>query len=432
MVILEKPQATVGQLVKDLEAIIKLHPEYHISFANVLDEIEYISGARFLENGLLLLESVSDPDDAIDVKSLLKKLKKIYPETKVVLQACGWMIINMASDPDINEDYNVDKDSFFYWSEEDDDEDASVLTPTEEDIRLFNWRRWAGELDRFAASNPNRIIYCLDEYGNAAAIRHCVDRGDYMEMIIDNRDSQPLTIADVIEKFETLNDFIYDSGVAVGFTTCKSYEEGVRTVKAGEDGNIFFETKIDGEDVVACRLGERVFVKASRDEVFVDPKDYDDPDDDSMDEVDDDDDSEEGTLAYFIKELRRFASEYPDRKVACQLDNGKYKYFNDMDEYEDELPAVVLSRYSNVGSDIYTVSDFLDTDPECFGNSLLLIKNAYGDGVCFLTIGESADGIFFKAKDGEEDIIAFRPRGVYEPEEDEEDWDEEEEFEDED
>ena len=70
MVILDKPQATVGQLVKDLEAIIKFHPEFYISFCNDLNEEEYISGARFLENGLLLLESVSDPDDAIDVTSL--------------------------------------------------------------------------------------------------------------------------------------------------------------------------------------------------------------------------------------------------------------------------------------------------------------------------------------------------------------------------
>ena len=27
------------------------------------------------------------------------------------------------------------------------------------------------------------------------------------------------------------------------------------------------------------------------------------------------------TLAHFIEELRRFASKYPDMKVACQLDD---------------------------------------------------------------------------------------------------------------
>ena len=341
MVILDKPQATVGQLVKDLEAIIKFHPEFYISFCNDLNEEEYISGARFLENGLLLLESVSDPDDAIDVTSLFKKLKRIYPETKVVLQACGWMIINMVSSPDINEDYNVDKDSYFYWRGDDEDEDASVLTPTAEDIRLFNMDRWLKEMKRFT-ENPNRKIFCLDEYGNASAIRHRVDRGDYMEMLIDNEDYQPLTIADFL-KIELDFDSEYQ-GVAIGFGICRNYKEGVRTVKVGEDGNIFFETSIDGEDVIACRLGERVYVKASREEVFVDPKDYDDPDDDPVIEVDDDDEEETMTKDEFISYLKN--TFIPELKERIEEDEEiAERDYDDFEcDFEDDEYVECISR----------------------------------------------------------------------------------------
>lgn len=116
----------------------------------------------------------------------------------------------MVSDPDLNEDNNVDKDAFFYCLEEDDDEDkdkdkeAYVLTVDAEDIRLINFERWMREMGRFA-ENPNRKVFCLDEYGNASAIRHHRDMGECIMMHIDSddshpfKDSQPLTIADFLK-----------------------------------------------------------------------------------------------------------------------------------------------------------------------------------------------------------------------------------------
>ena len=128
------------------------------------------------------------------------------------------------------------------------------------------------------------------------------------------------------------------------------------------------------------------------------------------------------TLAYFIEELRRFAAKYPDWKVACKLDDGTYYYINDMDEYEDDLDAIVLCRYEDAVSDFYTVSDFLETDPEAFSASEVIIKHFFNHVVdddlvyhcqIFHTIAELKTGIFFKAMDGEEEVIAFRPGFVY-------------------
>ena len=134
------------------------------------------------------------------------------------------------------------------------------------------------------------------------------------------------------------------------------------------------------------------------------------------------------TLAHFIEELRRFAAKYPERKVACKLDNGEYYYINDMDEFEDGLDAVVLCRYAGTVSDFFTVSDFLETDPAFFDSSEVIVKHFFDNVIdneytyhcqIFHTIAELKTGIFFKAKDGEEDVIAFRPGFVYGFDEDE-------------
>lgn len=130
------------------------------------------------------------------------------------------------------------------------------------------------------------------------------------------------------------------------------------------------------------------------------------------------------SLAHFIEELKPFAAKCSDWKVACKLDNGKYYYINDMDEDDEDNcnPAIVLCRYSDTSSDFFTVSDLLNTDPEDFSASEVIIKHFFdkvvdGDTVfhyqIYHTIAELKTGIFFKAKDGEEDVIAFRPGFVY-------------------
>ena len=138
------------------------------------------------------------------------------------------------------------------------------------------------------------------------------------------------------------------------------------------------------------------------------------------------------TLAHFIEELRRFASKYPDMKVACQLDDGEYYYINDMDAEEDELDAIVLCRYEDNEFDFYTVSDFLEIDPEEseeLFESEVIVKHFFDHAIdddhayhcqIFHTIAVFKTGIFFKAKDGKEDVIAFRPGFAYDTGDDDE------------
>lgn len=72
-------ETTVGQVVKDLKAIAKNHPDEVLTFPCYdfcLDN--YVSGVRFLKNlGFLLLESSLDEDDALTVKQLIKELSNV-------------------------------------------------------------------------------------------------------------------------------------------------------------------------------------------------------------------------------------------------------------------------------------------------------------------------------------------------------------------
>ena len=123
------------------------------------------------------------------------------------------------------------------------------------------------------------------------------------------------------------------------------------------------------------------------------------------------------TLTQFIKELKSFASDYPDRKVGCReygTLEQKFLCFNSMDENENGLPAVVLARYDDVGGSdghggSYTVSDYLNTDPDDFDKSVkLIVRFRRFNHVCYSPIIKDENGIFFNAKVGDKDVVAFR------------------------
>lgn len=113
----------------------------------------------------------------------------------------------------------------------------------------------------------------------------------------------------------------------------------------------------------------------------------------------------------FVDELEKFAAKYPDRKVACQLDNGTFLYLNALLVYDVEYGAVVLGYADDVPNDTFTVSDILNIDTDYHYCREVAIQHFTGspEKPCFNTIAELKSGIFFKARDGGEDIIAFRP-----------------------
>ena len=248
-------KTTVGQVVKDLETIAKNHPDVVLTFPYYdFCNYNYVSGVRFLkELGFLLLESSLDEDDAITVKQLIKELKSFDSTQKIVAQD-GWRLVNLEH----NEVWDI-----FFESDESSviglhDDDKICVGTGFKDIRLHSLGYLMQEMeDRFGDCQELRIV-CLDENDEVYPLSDYYHDEDGEEE--DGCDYLYLTDDNGLHYIK-VSDFMnldYDEthwGVAVNYT-----EDGdnyvLRSIEIDEDGHSFFKTTIDGEDVIACRLGD--------------------------------------------------------------------------------------------------------------------------------------------------------------------------------
>lgn len=248
-------KTTVGQVVKDLEAIAKNHPDEVLRFPYYdFCNYNYVSGVRFLkELGFLLLESSLDEDDAITVKQLIKELKSFDSTQKIVAQD-GWRLVNL--------EHNEVWDGFFESDESSvivlDEDDEICVGSGFKDIRLHSLGYLMQEMeDRFGNCQDLRIV-CLDENDEVYSLSdYYHDKDDEEE---DGCDYLYLTDENGLHSMK-VSDFInldYDEthrGVAVNYTE-NGEDYVLRSIEIDEDGHSFFKTNIDGEEVIACRLGD--------------------------------------------------------------------------------------------------------------------------------------------------------------------------------
>ncbi len=246
-------ETTVGQVVKDLKAIAKSHPDEVLTFPCYdfcLDN--YVSGVRFLKNlGFLLLKSSLDEDDALTVKQLIKELKSFDSKQKIVAQD-GWKLVNLEHNELWEEDFECDENAVIVLNYD----DEICVGSGFKDIRLHSLGYLMEEMkDRFGNCQDLRIV-CLDENDEVYPL------SDYHHDTNDEAGCDYLYLTDENGLHAIkVSDFIsmdYDEtyrGVAVSYT-----EDGdnyvLRSIEIDEDGNSFFKTNIDGEDVIACRLGD--------------------------------------------------------------------------------------------------------------------------------------------------------------------------------
>ena len=246
-------KTTVGQVVKDLETIAKNHPDDVLRFPCYdFCNYNYVSGVRFLkELGFLLLESSLDEDDAITVKQLIKELKSFDSTQKIVAQD-GWRLVNLEHNEFWDEDFESDESSVIVLNYD----DEICVGSGFKDIRLHSLGYLMEEMkDRFGDCQELRIV-CLDENDEVYPL------SDYHHDTNDEAGCDYLYLTDENGlHYIKVSDFIYldydniSNGVAVNYT-----EDGdnyvLRSIEIDEDGHSFFKTNIDGEDVIACRLGD--------------------------------------------------------------------------------------------------------------------------------------------------------------------------------
>lgn len=246
-------ETTVGQVVKDLEAIAKNHPDEVLTFPCYdFCNDNYVSGVRFLKNlGFLLLESSLDEYEALTVNQLIKELKAFDSKQKIVAQD-GWRLVNLEHNEFWDEDFESDESSVIVLNYD----DEICVGSGFKDIRLHSLGYLMEEMkDRFGDCQELRIV-CLDENDEVYPLidyHHDEDDKegcDYL-YLTDENGLHAIKVSDFI-------NLDYDEthrGVAVNYT-----ENGVdyvlRSIEIDEDGHSFFKTNIDGEDVIACRLGD--------------------------------------------------------------------------------------------------------------------------------------------------------------------------------
>ena len=246
-------ETTVGQVVKDLETIAKNYPDEVLTFPCYdFCNDNYVSGVRFLKKlGILLLASSLDEDDALTVKQLIKELKSFDSKQKIVAQD-GWRLVNLEHNEYWDEDFESDESSVIVLNYD----DEICVGSGFKDIRLHSLGYLMEEMkDRFGDCQELRIV-CLDENDEVYPLidyHHDEDDKDGCDYLYltDENGLHAMKVSDFI-------NLDYDEthrGVAVNYT-----ENGVdyvlRSIEIDEDGHSFFKTNIDGEDVIACRLGD--------------------------------------------------------------------------------------------------------------------------------------------------------------------------------
>ena len=245
-------ETTVGQVVKDLETIAKNYPDEVLTFPCYdFCNDNYVSGVRFLKNlGILLLASSLDEDDALTVKQLIKELKSFDSKQKIVAQD-GWRLVNLEHNEYWDEDFESDESSVIVLNYD----DEICVGSGFKDIRLHSLGYLMEEMnDRFGDCQDLRIV-CLDENDEVYPLsdyhhdEDCKDGCDYL-YLTDENGLHAIKVSDFINL-----DYHDHGGVAVNYT-----EDGdnyvLRSIEIDEDGHSFFKTNIDGEDVIACRLGD--------------------------------------------------------------------------------------------------------------------------------------------------------------------------------
>ena len=245
-------ETNVGQVVKDLETIAKNHPDEVLTFPCYdFCNDNYVSGVRFLKNlGFLLLESSLDEYEALTVNQLIKELKAFDSKQKIVAQD-GWRLVNLEHNEYWDEDFESDESSVIVLNYD----DEICVGSGFKDIRLHSLGYLMEEMkDRFGDCQELRIV-CLDENDEVYPLidyHHDEDDKegcDYL-YLTDENGLHAIKVSDFINL-----DYHDHGGVAIKYT-----EGGnnyvLRSIEIDEDGHSFFKTNIDGEDVIACRLGD--------------------------------------------------------------------------------------------------------------------------------------------------------------------------------
>ena len=233
MKILQRPNTTVGQVVKDLEQIVAVNPKIFLEYMYDGDDM-FVEGIK-LRRDIAILETTGKRRCAATVEDLLAMFRMLDASLGVVIQY-GWEMLNF-------EPYK-DGSIFKY-----DDEEDFCLFMMDGDVRLLTTQQIEKELKE---KGLDKIL----DYKVAAASRrqkmayhvNCVARhyGKLCLCYDEDEESKSITVGKLLEEFPVCTEFMMMFGG-------KYY-----TVDLGKKG-IFFPFQNEEGKHLGLYIGEMVY-----------------------------------------------------------------------------------------------------------------------------------------------------------------------------
>ena len=234
MTILQKPNATVGQIVKDLEQIVEKKPGIFLEFWYDGDDMMYVEGIKLRKN-IAILETTSKKKRAATAEDLLAMFRLLDASLGVVIQE-GWEMLNF-------EPYK--NGAIFKYDEEED----FCQFMMDRDVRLLTTQQMKAELkgkgwDKFPdykvaiASRQQKIAYHVN-----SVARHYGKLCLYYDK---DKKEQSITLASFLEELPDCAEFM----IMIGGRYF--------TVDVGDKG-IFFPFQNEEGRHLGLYIGEMVF-----------------------------------------------------------------------------------------------------------------------------------------------------------------------------
>ena len=235
MKLLQKPRATVGQIVKDLEQIVAINPNIFLEYSNEDSESMFVKEIK-LQDDIVILETTGYENRAATIKDLLAKFRMLDASLGVVLHDFWEML-----------DFNPHEDgSIFQY----DEEDECCFFEMERNVRLVTTQQMEAELeekrdDAWDYSSkiapvwpkPRKAIYMNSLQWRHGKLCLCYDKDE---------DNDGITVTSFMKEFPVCAEFMV-------FFKGKYY-----TVEMGENG-MFFGFMMGADQYLGFKLGEVVY-----------------------------------------------------------------------------------------------------------------------------------------------------------------------------
>ena len=237
MEILQKPTATVGQIVRDLELIVAKSPDIYLEYWYDDDHAtRFVEGIK-LRKDIAIFETTVKRYRATTLKDILAMLKTLDASVRVVMQV-EWELLDFRT--------NEDGSGSILWY---DDEENYCLYRLGRNVQLITTQQMEAELkEKCGKDDFSRKVALVMKEPRWACLMNSL-QWHYDKLCLcysKDEEKESITVAELLEAFPPCAEFM----------VCLYGK--YHTVEVGEKG-IFFGHKKGEERYLCFNLGKEVY-----------------------------------------------------------------------------------------------------------------------------------------------------------------------------